>query len=560
MTGLLTSKQMRSIEQLAIESGEVSGIELMEKAGRGVVSALIEKWPQSESQSWRAAVLCGPGNNGGDGFVVARILEGKGWAVRVFLYGDSDALPKDAKVNHDLWSEIGSVEEFEVGKFKAGAFDLYVDALFGSGLARPLKSDARDALEHIAFLKNQKDFGVKIVSIDAPSGMCMDSGRILGSKNLADIPFADLTVAFDSPKAGHFLEWGPLLCGKLAVVDIGLEKWRNRLLGNDLCEDASLKSLSDCGFKTQKKISLVDPNDQFQFPGNRKRGVWSRGISRENEANDHKYSHGHVLVLSGGKGQTGAARLAARGALRTGAGLVTLGVHSNAHCEAACQVTSIMLKRVDDSEGLASLLMDARFNVICLGPGLGIERARELMPVALSAVHKPSVVLDADALTAYSQQKERLFEMLHDKCVLTPHAGEFGRLFVEESEKLARPPCRGPCYSKFDATRQAAKKAGCVVLYKGADTVIASPDGECGLSSARYARKAPWLATAGSGDVLAGMISGLIAQGANAMQAAQFAAWLHVECAISFGPGLISEDLPEELPKVLYALEQSQSD
>ena len=557
MTELLTSAQMRSIEQWAIESGEVSGLELMEWAGRGVVSALIEEWPQLNSQSRRAAVLCGPGNNGGDGFVVARILEGRGWTVRVFLYGDSEVLPEDARVNHNLWREIGSVEEFEVGEFKVGAFDLYVDALFGTGLKRPLEGRIRDALKHIALLKNREGDTVKIVCIDAPSGMCMDSGRVLGFKDSANLPFANLTVTFDSPKVGHFLEQGPLMCEKLAVVDIGLEKWRRRLPGNDPLGGESLKPLSDGGFKSKTPISLVDP--KHQFSGNRKHAVWSWGISGGNEADNHKYSHGHVLVLSGDKGQTGAARLAARSALRVGAGLVTLGVPSNAHHEAACQVTSIMLKRIDDSDCLANVLTDARLNVICLGPGLGMERAQELVPVALSAVHKPSVVLDADALTAYSQQQERFFEMLHDKCVLTPHAGEFARLFVEESEKLAQPPRRGPCYSKIDATRQAAKKAGCVVLHKGADTVIASPDGECGLSSARYARKAPWLATAGSGDVLSGIISGLIAQGANAMQAAQSAAWLHVECAISFGPGLISEDLPEELPGVLHELEHWRS-
>lgn len=279
-------------------------------------------------------------------------------------------------------------------------------------------------------------------------------------------------------------------------------------------------------------------------------------------AQTHKYTHGHALILTGGSGRTGAARLAARGALRIGAGLVTLGVPPSAQQEVACQITALMLRRVADAEGLAEVLEDRRLNALCLGPGLGVERAGELVPVALGAsgeevpgqARDGGCVLDADALTAIAGDPERFFGMLHGACVLTPHGGEFARLFPDIAEKLDAAPTKGPAYSKVDATREAAARAGCVVLFKGPDTVIAAPDGRCSVNSAQYERKAPWLATAGAGDVLAGFITGLLARGFAPMQAAETGAWLHVECARAFGPGLIAEDLPEELPGVFRGL------
>jgi len=203
---------------------------------------------------------------------------------------------------------------------------------------------------------------------------------------------------------------------------------------------------------------------------------------------------------------------------------------------------------------LAVVLEDARFNALCLGPGLGLERARAMVEVALTGVQPRATVLDADALTAFDAEPEVLFEMLHRNCVLTPHGGEFRRLFPDIAEKLSAPATAGPAYSKVDACREAAARAGCVVLFKGSDTVIADPDGRCCINSAHYERAAPWLATAGSGDVLAGFITGFMARGFAPFQAAETAAWLHVECACSFGPGLIAEDLPEEVPGVFRNL------
>jgi len=222
--------------------------------------------------------------------------------------------------------------------------------------------------------------------------------------------------------------------------------------------------------------------------------------------------------------------------------------------ENAAQLNAIMLEAVHDADALARVLQDTRINALCLGPGLGIERARELVPVALAS--KAQIVLDADALSAFADDPETLFELTssHRSVVLTPHAGEFSRLFPDIAGRLRVPPISGPAYSKVEATRDAAKRAGCVVLFKGADTVIADADGRCAINSAHYERAAPWLATAGSGDVLAGFITGLLARGFAPMQAAETAAWLHVECARSYGAGLIAEDLPEALPKVLKNL------
>ncbi len=265
----------------------------------------------------------------------------------------------------------------------------------------------------------------------------------------------------------------------------------------------------------------------------------------------HKYDHGHLLVLSGGAGKTGAARLAARGALRIGAGLVTLGVPPTAQMEVSMHITAIMLMRIADAAALETALQDARISALCLGPGMGVDRAAALAKSALGggSVQARPTVLDADALTALGNDAD-LFEMLHAGCVLTPHAGEFARIFPDLD--LPRGPAEGS--ARIDAVCAAARRAGCTVLLKGADTVIAGPDGNCAMHSARGGNAAPWLATAGAGDVLAGFVAGLMARGFAPMEAAQSAVWLHAACARQFGPCLIAEDLPEVLPAVMAEL------
>jgi hydroxyethylthiazole kinase-like uncharacterized protein yjeF len=517
MTELLTAAQMRAIEAAAIASGEVTGLELMERAGRGVVEAIFEKWPELRATTHRAVVLCGPGNNGGDGFVVARLLQEWGWEVEVFLYGDPERLPPDARVNYERWVGAGRLrhlDELDWSDLKGAT--LAVDALFGIGLSRPVPPGAWGALVMA------QESHLRLVAIDILSGICADSGRVVSDTGYTDVP-ADLTVTFERAKRGHVLDAGARLSGRLRVIPIGLDAAMDGLLRrgdtNEIADSASVAG-----------------------------GLLGK------ESGDHKYAHGHALILSGPSGRGGAARLAARGALRIGAGLVTVGCPLDAIPENAARLDAVMLRGVADADALVGVLEDQRINTLCLGPGLETgEREAGLVAVALGSRGKPRLVLDADALTILAQHPD-LFAALHEGCVLTPHAGEFGRLFPDIAEKLAAPATKGPAYSKVDATREAAARAGCVVLYKGPDTVIAAPSGRAAINSANYDRAAPWLATAGSGDVLAGFITGLLARGFSPFDAACTGAWLHVECARSFGPGLIAEDLPEELPKVFRAL------
>lgn len=280
-------------------------------------------------------------------------------------------------------------------------------------------------------------------------------------------------------------------------------------------------------------------------------------ITKENLSPDllvkkqgHKFDYGHLLVLSGDAGKTGAARLAARGGLRIGAGLVTLAAPPDACAEIAAQITAVMLRAVADHLALERVLKDERINAVALGPGFGLsEENAALLKSVLT--HPRRTVLDADALTLIARHTA-LFQLLHQNCVLTPHDGEFARLFPD----LARHgESQGEDETqRANAVKMAAQRAGCCILRKGVHTLIASPDGEVAEHRAEGPAAAPWLATAGSGDVLTGFIGGLLAKGATPFDAATQAAWLHAACARHFGPGLIAEDLPEQLPAVFRDL------
>jgi ADP-dependent NAD(P)H-hydrate dehydratase / NAD(P)H-hydrate epimerase len=521
---LLTPAQMRAIEAAAIASGAVTGAvtgaELMERAGRAVVEAIFAEWPTLAAAPHRAAVLCGPGNNGGDGFVIARLLRDWGWSVDLFHYGDPGRLPPDAAAARGRFVERGgTVTPWEPAAVEGIEADLVVDALFGGGLARAVPEEVRYSLAELQGRWLAFGTPTPLVAVDGPSGICLTSGRALALD--VEPPMAALTVTFHRPRTGHCLSDGMTNSGRLVVADIGLEAFH-------AAGDGSARA-------------------RLAGPSALKR------LARHVDAN--KYSHGHALVLAGGLGRTGAARLAARGALRVGAGLVTLATPPEALPEVAAQVTAIMCAPVADAHALAEVLEDARIRALCLGPGLGVDRARALLPVCLGAGGLPQrpVVLDADALTALAEAPD-LGAALHPGCVLTPHGGEFRRLFPDIFDAYAKAPGGEAPMSKAEATRMAAARAGCVVLFKGADTVIADPSGRTVIHAAVRGRAAPWLATAGAGDVLAGMIAGLVAQDHDPFAAAEAAAWLHVEAARLFGPGLIAEDLPEELPGVFRAL------
>jgi len=495
---------MRAIEGAEISSGAVTGLELMERAGAALLDAVFVRWPGLAGGPHEALVLCGPGNNGGDGFVIARLLAARGWAVDLRLMGDPARLPPDARANHDRWAELGAVRPIDVPQDPL-VCDLIVDALFGTGLTRPVPKGLAGLLPERDLLDRPR-----VVAVDIPSGLCADAGRVIGNTAL----WADLTISFHGLKCGHVLADGPAQCGEVVVANIGLP--------------AGLATARLCDAPLAGQIDKA--------------------------ASFHKYAHGHALVLSGPMGRSGAARLAARGALRVGAGVVTVAAPGSAMLECAAQLTAIMLRRCEDAAGLTSLLADQRLNAICLGPGLGggTQDQRDLVAAALDG--QRAVVLDADALTAFADDPQALFDLLHPAAILTPHMGEFARLFPDFAARLAAPATHGPAMSRLDVAREAAARAGCTLLLKGPDTVITDASGRCAVNAAVYDRAAPWLATAGAGDVLAGMMTGLCARGLPPFEAATTAAWLHVEAARAFGPGLIAEDLPEALPQVLHAL------
>ncbi|HEX3674881.1 MAG TPA: NAD(P)H-hydrate dehydratase [Rhizomicrobium sp.] len=460
---------------------------LMERAGQAVADEICKRW-----RPRIATVLCGPGNNGGDGFVVARLLKERGWDVSVPLLGSRTALKGDAAAMAQQWS--GGVEDLSVDTLDDSS-GLIVDALFGAGLSRPLEGAAKDVASAVNARKTP------VVSIDVPSGVQGDSGKVLGEVCIE----ANLTVTFFRKKPAHVLMPGRDICGEIAVADIGIPD-----------AAAGTAMLFENGPELWGNV--------FRWP----------------DANGYKYTRGHCVVVSGPAHATGAARLAARGALRSGAGLVSVASPTEAVAVNAATLTAIMVKPFSGAGGLAELLTDSRLNAIVAGPGLSVDdETRELVAAVLAS--KAAVVLDADGLTSFKASPDALFAQLRAPAVLTPHDGEFGRLFGSLLTEAQ---------SKVEAVRSAAATANCTVLLKGADTVIAAPDGRAVVNT----NAPPSLATAGSGDVLSGIIGGLMAQGMDSFDAACAGVWLHGEAANCFGIGLIAEDIPETLPQVLRAL------
>jgi ADP-dependent NAD(P)H-hydrate dehydratase / NAD(P)H-hydrate epimerase len=478
MTGeILTNAEMAKADAFAVAHG-VRSLTLMENAGRAVADTIAARY-----KPCAVTVLCGPGNNGGDGFVVARLLDEYGFIVRVA----HDADPKgDAAAMSEEWKGVRvalTPEALDGAK-------LVVDALFGAGLSRPLEGAAAQIVEALNDLP--------VVAVDIPSGISGDTGQPVGGVYVKAV----LTVTFFRRKPGHLLLPGRALCGETVAADIGIPP---AAASTQLHENSP--ALWDLPRPTLES---------------------------------HKYSRGHCVVVSGVAHATGAARLAARAALRVGAGLVSVTSPPDAVAVNAAHLTAIMIKPFEGAAGLFALLSDTRLNVVVIGPGLGVGgETRELVMAALKS--GAGIVLDADAITSFRDDPDALFNRLHDKCVLTPHAGEFERLFPGLLDESA---------SKVDAVRAAAARAGSVTLLKGADTVIAHPNGKAAIN----ANAPPALATAGAGDVLAGLIAGLLAQGMTAFDAACAGAWLHGDAANRFGPGLIAEDLPEMLPAILAGL------
>ena len=482
-SSVLTVAQMNAADRLTMVAG-TPGRLLMQHAGEAVARELLRRWTPR-----RVTVLCGPGNNGGDGFVVAIALARSGWAVRLALLGDINGLRGDAQHFAQRWT--GSVEALT--PHVVDDAELIVDSLFGSGLSRRLDSQVTDTLT----CATRRE--IPIIAVDVPSGVMGDSGEDLGAAA------AVCTVTFARKKPGHLLLPGRDLCGDIVVADIGIPQ-------------AVLDSL---------------PIDTWENAP----GLWRQKLPQLHAAGN-KYSRGHAL-LYGGYPMTGAARMAARAAARIGAGLTTIAVPEKAFAIYASALTSIMVQALSQDQDFAGLLQDPRYTAFSIGPGAGLSDATRERALALLQTRRP-VVLDADAISVFSSRADELFQAIRGPCVITPHDGEFKRIFDPSGDKLTR-------------ARRAARRSGAVVVLKGADTVIAAPDGRAIINGNAPAT----LATAGSGDVLGGFILGLLAQGMDAFPAAAAGVWMHGASAAAFGPGLIGEDLPDLLPGVLKRLAQS---
>jgi ADP-dependent NAD(P)H-hydrate dehydratase / NAD(P)H-hydrate epimerase len=492
MIELLTTAEMAAADRQTIACG-VPGIRLMERAGRAVADAVRARLRAGS----RVIVVAGPGNNGGDGFVAARLLAADGYNVAVAMVGEFVRLTGDAALAGKQWAGPTVAANADA----LDGADVIIDALFGAGLDRPVEGLARTMIE------SMNAHPAPIVAVDLPSGINGTTGAVMGLA--VD---AVRTVTFFRKKPGHLLLPGRLHCGAVSIADIGIP-------------DTVLASIAPQTFENTPLL-------------------WRKHFPRPSEAG-HKYDRGHAVAASGPSWSTGAARLAARGALRAGAGLVTIASPREALAVNATANLAVMVRPVDGAEELTRFLADRRFNAFAIGPGVGVgEGTCELVLAALAG--ERAVVLDADAMTSFSGQPARLAEALRQRrraTILTPHEGEFSRYFgaLEQKTKVG---------SKLERARLAARITGAIVLLKGPDTVVAAPDGR----SAIAANAPAYLATAGSGDVLTGIVTGLLAQGMPAFEAASTAVWLHGEAARMFGPGLISEDLPEVLPRVYQAL------
>jgi hydroxyethylthiazole kinase-like uncharacterized protein yjeF len=489
MIEVLSNAEMGEADRLAIASG-ISGMTLMENAGRAVADAVALRAPLGTP----VTVVAGPGNNGGDGFVAARCLAERGYRLRVLLVGDPARLSGDAAEAARRFS--GETEQAAPDKL-AGA-GAVIDALFGAGLDRPVEGLPRQMIEAM------NGCGAPVVAVDLPSGINGTTGAVMGTAVMARE-----SVTFFRLKPGHLLLPGRLHGGKVRVADIGIRA---------------------------DVLDRIAPKTFVNRPQ-----LW-RGAVPVPRVDAHKYARGHAVVVSGPMWRTGAARLAARAALRAGAGLVTIASPPDALAVNAATNLAVMVRPMEGAIGLAEILADHRLNAVVLGPGGGVGAGmRDLVAAALAG--ERAVVLDADALTSFADDPGTLFSAIAMRAggptMLTPHEGEFARIFSTAVQSSG-------ASSKLERARAAASISRAIVLLKGPDTVVAAPDGRATIAD----NAPPWLATAGSGDVLAGMIGGLAAQGMPAFEAACAAVWLHGEAGAAVGPGLIAEDLPDALPKV----------
>ncbi len=504
---LLTNQQMAQADQITVSTESISGrglteFELLCNAGNEVAKHVASRYAASQ----RILVICGIGNNGGDGYIAARVLMDKGYSVRLVSVADGNSVL--LRQAHDYWGQSIESSVLVNKETALSNSDLVIDAMFGAGLNRALTGEA------LAWIRALQGHSVPVVAVDVPSGLNADTGQMVDGVSVQ----ATSTITFFRLKPGHILYPGRALCGDTNVVDIGI--------------DSSV-------------LDTIKPFNYLNIPC-----YWSKDFPLL-EYSQNKFHRGHTVVFSGPLHATGAARLSARGSLRVGSGLVTLAAPFDAVAVVAAQLTAIMIAPWETTNDALRLIDDPRINSVLIGPGFGVGNlVCELVLALLSGDVRgqrklrskpPTVVLDADALTSFKDRREQLFNAIANydaDVIMTPHDGEYSRLFE----------CDG---SRLERARYASMQSGAIVVLKGTDTVVAAPDGTATICN----NAPPTLATAGSGDVLAGFIAGLLAQDMAGFASANAAVWLHGECANQFGRGLIAEDLAEQLPAVLATLQ-----
>jgi hydroxyethylthiazole kinase-like uncharacterized protein yjeF len=474
---LVTAQEMRELDRHAIEVREIPSLTLMESAGRLVADEVLRELPGGATVS----IVCGRGNNGGDGLVAARHLHQRGVDVFVILLGDAANLSADAATNLERACQVGvPLADHE---WQPPARGVVVDAIFGTGLSRVVEGVEAEWVRRINACRARAGGGVRVVSVDLPSGLCADTGTLLGV-----CVEADVTLALGAPKVGLALEPGRSAAGRIAVADIGIETPQaNRLPRAEL---------------------------------------WTRAYAASRlparPATGHKGSFGHALIVAGSEGKTGAAALAAEGVARAGAGLVTIACPAGLNDILEIKCTEAMTAPVADTPERAFaasaaepiIALAATRDALGLGPGIGCGEETQALVGSLVKRLEIPLVIDADGLYPFVRAPDWLRER-QAPTVLTPHPGEAATLLGVEASEINR--------DRPAAARELAKRFGSVVALKGAATVIADPDGRIAINPTG----GPALATGGTGDVLLGMVTGFIAQGIDAFEAAALAVFVH---------------------------------
>ncbi|WP_394842504.1 NAD(P)H-hydrate dehydratase [Pendulispora brunnea] len=512
MIPVLSRAQMRAFDARAIEVAHVPSIVLMENAGRGAAERIL-----AIAGKRRVVIVCGSGNNGGDGFVVARHLLLRGGDPSVFMCGKPEKLTQDARINRDAWVGVGGTvdllqkgPDLELLRIELDGAAVVVDAMFGTGLDRAISGLAAEVIELLNTVH------VKRVALDIPSGLDCDTGVPLGPTFQAD-----LTLTFAQPKLGLLTPRGVRHTGELEVIHIGVPS----------------EVPADVGYSAQ----LLERADVARWLAPR-------------TSDAHKYSAGHVAVLAGSPGKLGAALLVAHGTLRAGAGAATIVTWPEAVAALQSRVLEVMTASIDRDAVAASIDAALRSKrAVVIGPGFGLdEPARAALAHVLASWRGP-LVLDADAITLLSHGDPRLAGVdfqrgsfpLAGPHILTPHAGELARLLETTSDKIES--------DRFGSATEAARRTGAVVLLKGAHSIIAAPDGRLVIN----VRGTPALATAGSGDVLAGII-GALSSVLEPFEAACAGAFLHAEGGVASAAGadrgLLASQIADGVPAVLREL------